>query len=108
MGIPLEDVVRRLPKKQQQEIRKRSQELIAEEVALQQLRKAMDQTQTALAKKLKIGQEGVSRIETRSDLMISTLRKYVEALGGELTLRVEFPDAPPVILSGFREVADRK
>ncbi len=56
-----------------------------------------------MSKKLKIGQERVSRIEKRTDLYISTLRGYVEGVGGELTLVVKFPDHPPVILAGLGE-----
>lgn len=47
------------------------------------------------------GQEGVSRIEQRSDLLISTLRSYVEAMGGKLSIIAEFPDRVPVILTGL-------
>jgi hypothetical protein len=56
-----------------------------------------------VAKELGIGQEGVSRIEKRTDLMISTLRKTVEAMGGSLALVAQFPDSEPVILSGIAE-----
>ena len=50
----------------------------------------------------------VRRIEKRADLYLSTLRSYVEGVGGELTLMVKFPDRPPVILTGFGENADSK
>ena len=69
------------------------------------MRRLRKLTQARLSKKLKIGQEGVSRIEKRSDLYISTLRGYVEGLGGKLKLVVELPDRPPVILAGFGETA---
>ena len=59
-----------------------------------------------MAQDLGIGQEGVSRLEQRSDLLISTLRGYVEALGGSLRLVAEFPNRPPVILHGLAGVAD--
>lgn len=59
-----------------------------------------------MAQDLGIGQEGVSRLEQRSDLLISTLRGYVEALGGSLRLVAEFPNRPPVILHGLAAVAD--
>jgi hypothetical protein len=51
---------------------------------------------------LQIRQEGVSRLEKRSDRHLSTLRDMVQAMGGELRLIVEFPDRPPVVLSGFQ------
>jgi len=56
-----------------------------------------------MAKALGIGQDGVSKLEKRADLMISTLRKTVEAMGGALSLVAEFPDREPVVLSGFAE-----
>ena len=62
-------------------------------------------TQVRMAKALGIGQAGVSELEKRADLMISTLRKTVEAMGGTLSLVVEFPDREPVVLSGIAEEA---
>ena len=83
------------------EIESRYKEMRATYLTLQELRKAHDLTQEALATKLNIKQENVSRIEKRSDLLLSTLRGYVEAMGGELQLVVQFPDGPPVTLDGF-------
>jgi transcriptional regulator with XRE-family HTH domain len=57
--------------------------LIAEEMTLRELRRARKLSQACVAKELGIGQEGVSKIEKRTDLMISTLRKTVEAMGGK-------------------------
>jgi hypothetical protein len=54
-----------------------------------------------LAKALGISQDGVSRLEKRSDLLLSTMKKSVEAMGGTLSLVAEFPDRKPVILSGI-------
>lgn len=50
-----------------------------------------------------IRQESVSRLEKRSDLHLSTLREVIQAMGGELRLVVEFPDRPPIVLSGFQD-----
>jgi hypothetical protein len=52
-----------------------------------------------MAKTLGISQDGVSRLEKRSDLLLSTLRKTVEAMGANLSLVAEFPDREPVVLS---------
>jgi hypothetical protein len=52
---------------------------------------------------LGITQDSVSRLEKRSDLLLSTLRKTVEAMGGNLSLIAEFPDRAPVVLTGFAE-----
>jgi transcriptional regulator with XRE-family HTH domain len=70
-------------------------------MSLRDLRQALKLTQERLAEALDIGQDGVSRIEQRSDLLISTLRSYIEAMGGHLELIAEFPNRPPVVLSGI-------
>jgi transcriptional regulator with XRE-family HTH domain len=67
-------------------------QLIAEELTLPELRKAHNKTQTAVAKVLGLTQDQVSRLEQRSDVLTSTLRKYVESMGGRLSLVAEFPD----------------
>jgi hypothetical protein len=86
-------------------VKQRAAELIAEELNLRELRRLRKLTQVRLSKKLKIGQEGVSRMEKRTDLYLSTLRSYVEGVGGKLSLIVEFPDRQPVILAGLGEDA---
>ena len=75
--------------------------LIDEEMTLRDLRKAHELTQTRMAEALHISQDGVSRIEKRSDFLLSTLRSYVEAMGGQLRLVAEFPDRKPVTISGL-------
>jgi DNA-binding transcriptional regulator YiaG len=79
----------------------RAAALIAEEMSLRDLRQALKLTQERIAESLGIGQDGVSRIEQRSDLLISTLRSYIEAMGGHLKLIAEFPNRSPVVLSGL-------
>ena len=64
-------------------------------------------TQVSVARQLGIGQDGVSRLEQRSDLLLSTLRRTVEAMGGNLTLIATFPDRPPVELSGIADSNSR-
>jgi len=95
-----------------EESRARIQQLVEEmraEMNLREVRRLRKLTQARLSKKLKIGQEGVSRIEKRSDLYLSTLRSYVEGVGGELRLEVRFPDRPPVILAGLgRDDGEKK
>ena len=56
-----------------------------------------------MAQQLGIGQDGISKLEKRADLMISTLRKTVEAMGGSLSLVAEFPDRNPVVLTGISD-----
>ncbi len=70
-------------------------------MSLRDLRKNSALTQQRLARALGIGQDSVSRLEQRRDLRVSTLRAYIEALGGRLTLLAEFPEQQPVVITGF-------
>ncbi len=108
MARTLEQVVASMPKKQQKRIAKRFQKMKAEYLALQDLRKAMELTQEEVAAELNMRQGNLSRLEKRSDLMISTLRKYIEAMGGKLNIIAEFPNRPPVNIKGFSETTERK
>ena len=102
----LTDIMDKLPPARRKKVEKRAQELIAEEMSLRDLRRARKQTQERVAEKLGINQENVSRLERRSDLLISTLSDYVEAMGGKLSLVAEFPDRPPVTLTGIAALED--
>lgn len=82
-------------------IEARAAQLRAEEMTLQELRRARKLTQARMAKALGISQDGVSRLEKRTDLLLSTLRKTVEAMGGNLSIVAEFPDREPVVLFGI-------
>ena len=70
-------------------------------MTLRELRRARKLTQTRMAKTLGISQDSVSRLEKRSNLLLSTLRKTIEAMGGNLSLVAQFPDREPVVLSGI-------
>ena len=98
MGRTLDEKINSLPKSRRVKIEKRAAELIAEEATLQDLRKAFGLTQTRMAKRLRVGQDTVSRVEQRTDMLLSTLSGYVEAMGGRLNLIAEFPDRPAVRL----------
>jgi transcriptional regulator with XRE-family HTH domain len=102
--------MKKLSAADRKKVEARAAELIAEELSLRDLRHARAKTQTSIARTLGIKQEGVSRLEQRSDLLISTLRSYVEAMGGHLHLIAEFPDRPPVHLAGLAAMdqANRK
>lgn len=103
MAITLKDKMKNLSPKRRKQIEVRTAELIKEQMTLQQLRRARKLTQVRMAKTLGITQDSVSRLEKRSDLLLSTLRKTVQAMGGKLSLVAEFPDRPPVTLSGITE-----
>ena len=101
MARTLSEVIADLPRDQQQDIAARAAQLIEDEMTLRDLRKAHELTQERIAETLRISQDGVSRMEKRSDFLLSTLRSYVEAMGGKLRLVVEFPNRKPVAISGL-------
>ena len=107
MPITLDEILNEMPAERRARIDKLTQEMLAE-MNLREVRRLRKLTQARLSKKLKIGQEGVSRIEKRSDLYLSTLRSYVEGVGGKLKLVVELPNRAPVILAGLGENATPK
>ncbi len=101
MAIPYEHVLAEESEETILWVKQRAAELIAEEMNLREVRRLRKLTQARLSKKLKIGQEGVSRIERRQDMNVSTLRSYIEGIGGELWIEARFPDQPPVVLTGL-------
>jgi hypothetical protein len=102
----LDRIRKEMKPERRRKIKVRAAAIIAEEMTLRDLRTALTRTQTTVGGILGIGQEGISRIEHRSDLLLSTLRSYVEAMGGNLSLIVEFPDREPVSLSGIGSVEE--
>ena len=103
MPVNVNDKLKKLSVARRKKVELRAAELIAEEMTLRDLRKARALTQARMAEQLGITQDGVSRLEKRSDLLLSTLRKTVEAMGGSLSLVAEFPDRAPVVLTGIAE-----
>ena len=103
MPTKIDDIIKKLPASQRRKVEARAAQLIAEEMTLRELRHARKLTQVRVAKTLGISQDSVSRLEKRSDLLLSTLRKTVKAMGGSLSLVAEFPDRAPVVLSGIAE-----
>jgi transcriptional regulator with XRE-family HTH domain len=89
----LQQVIASLPPAERAKVLARSREIIGEEIVLQHLRKARKLTQVNMAKLLGMRQDSVSKIERRSDLLLSTFRSYIDAMGGSLRMIVEVPDA---------------
>src|SRR4051812_27238497 len=104
----LDQLLKELPASRRKRVEAKAAQLIAEELSLRELRRARKLTQEKVASKLGIGQDQVSRLEQRSDLLLSTLRAYVEAMGGRLTLVAEFPDRKPVVLQGIMTIDAEK
>jgi transcriptional regulator with XRE-family HTH domain len=90
-----------LPAKRRTKIEQRGKEILDQYMTLQELRKTRQLTQEELAEILKIKQENISRIEKRSDILISTLRNHIEAMGGQLEVSVKFPESNPIQITGL-------
>ncbi|HZT69426.1 MAG TPA: helix-turn-helix transcriptional regulator [Terriglobia bacterium] len=85
------ELVQAMPPERQQRIANRVQQSLAA-MPLEEIRKARQMTQAKLAETLGVNQGEISKIEHRTDIYISTLAGYVEALGGKLEIRAVFPD----------------
>lgn len=94
MARKLNDVMATLPKERQKRVEARAMEL----ATLKDLRHAVEQTQAQMAAALGVRQDTISRLEKRSDMLLSTMRHYVESMGGKLELVAKFPDRPPVVI----------
>jgi DNA-binding XRE family transcriptional regulator len=105
MGKTLKERLNKLPVARRTRVAARADELLADQMSLRDLRKARRLTQERMAELLGIKQEGVSRLEKRSDLLLSTLRGYVARMGGKLELIVRFPDRPDVLLQDLAELS---
>ncbi len=79
-------------------------QMAVDDMRLGALRKALRLSQQTLARRLKTDQAQISRLEQRTDLFVSTLRRYVEALGGELEIVASFPDGATVRIENFSEL----
>jgi DNA-binding XRE family transcriptional regulator len=107
MARDVNDIIKSLPASRRRKIEKRAATLIAEEMTLQELRRARAMTQVRLAKNLGVAQKQISEIEKRTDMHISTLRRSIEAMGGKLSLVAEFPDRAPVALAGIAAIGSQ-
>lgn len=90
----LDDIMAALPEARRQRVHARTMEL----ATLKDLRQAVQQTQEQLAATLGVRQDTISRLEKRSDMLLSTLRHYIESMGGTLELVAQFPNRPPVLI----------
>ena len=73
-----------------------------------EMRKLAERSQEQIARSLGIKQPSVLKIERQTDLYLSTLRRFIEAAGGKLELRVELPGTGAFTLTGVGEIADAR
>lgn len=104
MPVPLKNVLDALPAKRRAELDRRFKELVNEVESLKELRRLSAKSQAKIAKSLKISQPAVSKIEKQADMYLSTLRSYVEAIGGELDVIVRLPNRKPVKVKSLEKL----
>jgi DNA-binding XRE family transcriptional regulator len=101
MGTSLQEKLALLAPERQQRIQAETDRLQAEYLPLRDLRQARQLTQVRLAEILGKSQVTIAQMERRTDILLSTLRSAIEAMGGQLEIVVRFPDRVPVVLQGL-------
>ncbi len=89
-----------------QRVEAKKSEMLAE-MPLRELRKAMELTQQELADRLQVNQPAVAKMEQRTDMYISSLRSYIESIGGELRIVASFPTGD-VVITNFSGVTEEE
>jgi len=105
MGHRFEDVIASLSQDERARIDARDAELTQGVEGLRALRQIAGKAQADVAAALNIKQPSVSKIEKQADMHVSTLRSYVEAVGGELELTVRLPKRPAVRIRALGDAA---
>ena len=100
-GKKLDDVLSALPVKRQTKITQRAANL----ATLRDLRLTASQTHADMAQALGVRQDTISCLEQRSEMLPSTMRRYVEAMGGQLEIVVTFPNRPSVKLAHLADIS---
>ncbi|MFQ6605915.1 MAG: XRE family transcriptional regulator [Fidelibacterota bacterium] len=103
MAKQFKTLLKDMPKERLQLIEAEKQVLL-HEVDLQGLRQAVQLTQKQLADTLEINQAAISKMENQPDMFVSTLRRFLEAMGATLKIVAEFPDSPPIIINQFEDL----
>jgi len=104
MGRSHSEIIAALPEERRRRIEARTQELVAEVEGLKALRQLAERSQEQIAETLGVKQPSVHKIERQTDLYLSTLRRFVEAAGGKLELRVELPGKGVLHLTGVGDI----
>ena len=101
---PFNELTKDFTSERRERIDEMKRELLAE-MPLHELRRARAMTQRDLARTLNVNQPAVSKLEQRADVYVSSLRSYVEAVGGKLRIVAEFPEGE-VAITNFSELGE--
>ena len=111
MGRNIDTVIARLPKARRERIEAKAARLARDMIehadSLGDIRKAMSKTQTEIARELGVGQVAVAQLEKRSDLLLSTLQRYVRATGARLSLVVHTRQGAEIVLQNLGDLGKR-
>jgi DNA-binding XRE family transcriptional regulator len=111
MGRSIDNVIAGLSKARRERIEAKSARLARDMIehadSLGDIRKAMSKTQTEIARELGVGQVAVAQLEKRSDLLLSTLQRYVRAAGATLSLVVHTKQGEEIVLGNFGDLGVR-
>ncbi len=112
MARNINEIIARLPKKERDWIEAKAAQMSRDTIAyadsVGEIRRAMDKTQSEIARKLGVGQVAVAQLEKRTDLLLSTLRRYIRAAGAELSLVVRTKQGAEIVLQSLGEVAVKR
>jgi len=108
MGRTIDDVIASLPPERRERVEARFQELKDEVESLRELRQVAGKAQADVAAALNIKQPSVSKIEKQADMYLSTLRSYVQAIGGDLELVVRLPARTAIRLQHLGDIGIAK
>ena len=112
MGRSIDGVIAGLPKARRDRIETKAVRLAREMIdhadSLGEIRKAMSKTQTEIARELGVGQVAVAQLEKRSDLLLSTLQRYVRAAGAELSLVIHTRQGAEIVLQGLGDLGSKE
>ena len=108
MGRNIDDVIAGLPKTRRDRVETKAvrlaNEMIEHADSLADIRKAMSRTQSEIARELGVGQVAVAQLEKRSDLLLSTLKRYVRAAGAELSLVIHTKQGAEIVLQSLGDL----
>ena len=102
MSKPFKNLIEKMPAERQNRIKQKAKDLKTQ-MALGELRRALELTQEQVAGSLNMNQAAISKFEHQSDIYIGTLRKILSAMGAELRIIAHFPDTD-VVIDQFTEL----